>query len=178
MPEGNMKRILCFDWLPKRARWTHLVHPRLPALTPPKKKRNYLERDFWTMSATESQKAAEDIQNKENINDSRGFIGSQKQMVFFSISRNKQVSILIKRQSYCYRQSFCYIINPSLTKLVRSRWLNISRGVFSVFMDRDEPHAWLIKHFHSTLKCLPGGGVVKWIMYSDLLRQNRMLLRY
>ena len=110
--------------------------------------------------------------------DSRGFIGSQKHMVFFSISQNKQVSILIKRQSYCYRQSFCYIINPSLTKLVRSRWLDISRGVFSVFMDRDEPHAWLIKHIHSTLKCLPRGGVVKWIMHSDLLRQNRMLLRY
>ena len=41
-----MKQILCFDWLPKRARGTHLVHPGLPALTLPKKKRNYLERDF------------------------------------------------------------------------------------------------------------------------------------
>ena len=96
MPEGNMKQILCFDWLPKRARWTNLVQPGLPALTLPKKKRNYLERDFWTMSATESQKAAEDSQNKENINDSRGFIGSQKHLVFFPVSRNKQVSIFNK----------------------------------------------------------------------------------
>ena len=48
------------------------------------------------MSATESQKAAEDSQNKENINDSRGFIGSQKHLVFFPVSRNKQVSIFNK----------------------------------------------------------------------------------
>ena len=41
------------------------------------------------MSALESQEAAEDSQNKENINDSRDFIGSQKQFVFFSVSRDK-----------------------------------------------------------------------------------------
>ena len=175
MLEGNMKRILCFDWLPKRARWTHLVHPRLPALTPPKKKRNYLERDFWTMSAIESQKEAEDSQNKENINDSRGFIGSQKQLVFFSVSRNKQVSIFNKATILLLKTIFL-LYNKSFIDQACS--VNISRGVFSVFMDRDEPHAWLIKHFHSTLKCLPRGGVVKWIMHSDLLRQNRMLLRY
>ena len=48
------------------------------------------------MSALESQEAAEDSQNKENINDSRGFIRSQKQLVFFSVSRNEQVSIFNK----------------------------------------------------------------------------------
>ena len=175
MLEGNMKRILCFDWLPKRARWTHLVHPRLPALTPPKKKRNYLERDFWTMSAIESQKEAEDSQNKENINDSRGFIGSQKQLVFFSVSRNKQVSIFNKATILLLKTIFL-LYNKSFIDQACS--VNISRGVFSVFMDRDEPHAWLITHIHSTLKCLPGGGVVKWIMHSDLLRLNRMLLCY
>ena len=39
----------------------------------------------------ESQKAVKDSQNKENINDSRGFIVFQKQLAFFSIFRNKQV---------------------------------------------------------------------------------------
>ena len=39
----------------------------------------------------ESQKAVEDSQNKENINDYRGFVVLQKQLAFFSISRNKQV---------------------------------------------------------------------------------------
>ena len=175
MLEGNMKRILCFDWLPKRARWTHLVHPRLPALTPPKKKRNYLERDFWTMSAIESQKEAEDSQNKENINDSRGFIGSQKQLVFFSVSRNKQVSIFNKATILLLKTIFL-LYNKSFIDQACS--VNISRGVFSVFMDRDEPHAWLITHIQSKLKCLPRGAVVKWIMHSDLLRPNRMLLCY
>lgn len=48
-------------------------------------------RNFWAVSAMESQKAVENSQNKDNINDSRGFVVLQKQLVFFSISRNKQV---------------------------------------------------------------------------------------
>ena len=48
-------------------------------------------RNFWAASAMESQKAVEDSQNKENINDYRGFVVLQKQLAFFSISRNKQV---------------------------------------------------------------------------------------
>ena len=39
-------------------------------------------RNFWTMSAMKSQKAAEDSQTKENINDTRGFIVLQTQMAF------------------------------------------------------------------------------------------------
>ena len=55
------------------------------------------------------------------------------------------------------------IINPLLTKLVRSKWLDIGLALFCVFMDRDErsintqkknlanlqpswPHAWSITH--------------------------------
>ena len=110
------------------------------------------------MSAIESQKEAEDSQNKENINDSRGFIGSQKQLVFFSVSRNKQVSIFNKATILLLKTIFL-LYNKSFIDQACS--VNISRGVFSVFMDRDEPHAWLITHIHSTLKCLPGGGVVK-----------------
>ena len=31
-----------------------------------------------------------------------------------------------------------HIINPLLTKVVRSRWLNIGLALFGVFMDQDE----------------------------------------
>ena len=29
---GNMKQILCFDWLPERARWAYCARTGLPAL--------------------------------------------------------------------------------------------------------------------------------------------------
>ena len=48
------------------------------------------------MPTIESQKAAEDSQNKQNINGSRGFILLLKQLDNFSISWNKQVLILDK----------------------------------------------------------------------------------
>ena len=31
---GKMKRILCSDWLPERARWAHLARSGLPAIFP------------------------------------------------------------------------------------------------------------------------------------------------
>ena len=48
-------------------------------------------RNFWAVSAMESQKAVEDSQNKENINDSRGFILPQSQSAFSPGFRNAQV---------------------------------------------------------------------------------------
>ena len=53
-----MKRILCSDWLVVRV---HKV------------------RNFWTMSAMESQKVAEDSQNNKNICDSRWSVVLQAQ---------------------------------------------------------------------------------------------------
>ena len=53
-----MKRILCSDWLVVRA---------------------YKVRNFWTMSAMESQKVAEDSQNNKNICDSRWSVVLQAQ---------------------------------------------------------------------------------------------------
>ena len=38
--------------------------------------------NFWTMSAMESQKATEDSQTKENINDTREFFVLQTQVAF------------------------------------------------------------------------------------------------
>ena len=73
---GKMNQILRYDWLPERARWSHLARSGLPALS-----------------------------RKNNFPKS-------------------------------------HIINPLLTKLVRSRWLDIVvvigyRSFFCVFMDLD-----------------------------------------
>lgn len=37
-PVGKMKRVLCSDWLPERARWAHRACSGLPALIPRMKK--------------------------------------------------------------------------------------------------------------------------------------------
>ena len=65
--------------------------------------RTYKVRNFWTLSATEKQKALEDSRNKENINDSRGFIVLQTHLAFGFLSgeggrggsRNKQVILIV-----------------------------------------------------------------------------------
>ena len=49
----------------------------------------------------------------------------------FSVLENKQV-----RRSF-FQCSLCHIINLLLTKLVRSRWLDIGRVLFLRFMDLD-----------------------------------------
>ena len=78
-------------------------------------------RNFWTMSAMKSQKAAEDSQTKENINDTRGFVLLQIQMGFFPGSRNtkRKLSFLILIKA----KSVGNMISPLLIKLVRSWWL-------------------------------------------------------
>ena len=93
------------DLLPERAWWAHLSRLGLPASISRKKKhctgeRTQKIRNFWTVWAIESQKAAEDSQNKININYSRGFIMLQTQLAFrfpaleinksFFIDRNKR----------------------------------------------------------------------------------------
>ena len=62
----------------------------------------YKVRNFWTFSAIETQKALEDSRNKENINDSRGFIVLQTHLTFGFLSgegggasRNKQVILIV-----------------------------------------------------------------------------------
>ena len=59
-------------------------------------------RNFLTLSVMESQKAAEDRQNKEILTDSRGF---------FPRSRNKQSFLIFIQAKY-----YCHMINPSLSK--------------------------------------------------------------
>ena len=65
--------------------------------------RTYKVRNFWTMSAMETQKALEDSRNKENINDSRGLIVLQIHLAFGFLSgkggrggsRNTQVILIV-----------------------------------------------------------------------------------
>ena len=78
---GGIKRILCSDWLPERARDCPLWFRA--------KKENCLQRtfkkvrNFWTWSDMESLKAVEDNQNKGELNDSRGFIVLQNSWLSF-----------------------------------------------------------------------------------------------
>ena len=78
---GGIKRILCSDWLPERARDCLLWFRA--------KKENCLQRTFkkvrnlWTWSEMESLKAVEDNQNKGELNDSRGFIVLQNSWLSF-----------------------------------------------------------------------------------------------
>ena len=58
----------------------------------------------WTKPAMGSQKAAEDSQNKEDINESHGFIAPQTQLSFFPGSSH--YSFLIKRNFMLNYKSF------------------------------------------------------------------------
>ena len=60
-----MKRILCSYWLSERASWAQLARWYHPPWLDPAQEKDYVEwtykvRYFWTMSAMESQKAAEE----------------------------------------------------------------------------------------------------------------------
>lgn len=63
VPAVKMNRIQCSDWLPKRARWLETA-----CFDPAQEKkcveRTYRVRNSWTISATKSQIAAEDSENK------------------------------------------------------------------------------------------------------------------
>ena len=100
--EGNIKRILCFDCLPKRARRAHLSRLGLLALIHIKKKhcmeRTYKVRNSWKKSAMGTRKAADDKINEqgkytESVNNSRGLIVlvGTSQLAFFPGSRDKKV---------------------------------------------------------------------------------------
>lgn len=71
MLDGDMKQIMCSDWLPERARWAHLARSELLALIPHEKNKLF-GTDFHTF--VKSQKGAEDSHSKENTNDSRWFL--------------------------------------------------------------------------------------------------------
>ena len=59
-PVGNMRRILCSDWLLDRVRWAHLDCSGFPCFDPAHRKRcverTLKFRNFWTVLVMESQK--------------------------------------------------------------------------------------------------------------------------
>ena len=63
-PVGNIKRTLCSDWLPERARWAHDGLALIP-----RKKRIAKFVILGAVSAMWWQKVAEDSQNKEILSD-------------------------------------------------------------------------------------------------------------
>ena len=110
---GNTKRMLCSDWLSKLG---HSCPLEIARFYPVQEKhcveRTYKLRKFWTVSAMESQKTAKGSQNREEINDSCGFIALQTQLSFFPGSRNKWSFLILNKAKY-----FCCIMTlfqPSL----------------------------------------------------------------
>ena len=126
-----MRRILCSDWLPERARWRDTARTGLPVSFPQIKFRQsssgctkvFFRKIF---SVTDSKKIFCDL-----------FVGMELEnektetrhhfcikLASFSVLKNKQV-----RRSF-FQCSLCHIINLLLTKLVRSRWLDIGLVLF------------------------------------------------
>ena len=56
-------------------------------------------RNFLTLSVMESQKAAEDRQNKETLTDSRGFIVPQTQLASFPVLETNSHSLFLFKRN-------------------------------------------------------------------------------
>ena len=81
------------------------------------------------MPAVESQKLVEDVQNKENINDCRGFIVLQRQLAFFPVSGSQKFildSFKIKRNRSLQDRSF---IKKACSVKMAGYWLRITRSI-------------------------------------------------
>lgn len=93
---GDMKQIMCSDWLPERARWAN------PKVTK-RGRRQSKQRKHERLS-----------------------------LVFVL-----QAQCRGSRHHQCNLESFYFVLNPPLTKLVRSRWLNTSLFPFLRFYNLD-----------------------------------------
>ena len=82
--------------------------------------RTYKFRKFCIMSVMKSQKAAENSQNKEKQTTIVGSLCYKHSWPLSNLEIIKSFLILIEAKS------LCYTIHLSLTKSVRSRWLDIS----------------------------------------------------
>ena len=125
---GKMWWIPCSDWLPERVRRAHLVRSRSLALIPRRKTiaLNGLTRlAIFSQCRRWSRKKAKNI--KTTLNNSYGFI------VF---ETNESFLILITSKS------FCFLINPLVTKLFRSRWLDITLVFFFFFCVANVQPSW------------------------------------
>ena len=116
------------------------------------------------MSAKESQKAAEDTQNK-NINDSRSLCHKHRWISLPALE--------IKSHSWFKAKCFFNIINPLLTMLFRSRWLDISLVLFffAICLDHDfvsvHKKAWLMTYLYEKSSLPMWGKYVNQRLHND-----------
>ena len=123
---GNMKEILCSDWLP------HFACLRLPTLFPCMKNvawsRLTMVVTFGQCGQWSCKKQQKTIKTKTYTTRSPGFIVLQTQLPYFvALQLNKSFLILDKEKSFCYK---IYLL---LTKLVWSWLLNINLILLCVF---------------------------------------------
>ena len=122
----------CLDWLTKQARWAHLAHSgsKCPHGSRARGKiaRSELAQKLviFGQCGRGVSKAVKDSQNEENINDARGFFVLKHIWLFFPFLVINKSFLVLNEAKY-----FCFMINYLLTKLVRSRWLDISIVLFS-----------------------------------------------
>ena len=124
---GNMKQILCSDWLP------HFACLRLPTLFPCMKNvawsRLTMVVTFGQCGQWSCKKQQKTIKTKTYTTRSPGFIVLQTQLPsFMALQLNKSFLILDKEKSFCYK---IYLL---LTMLVKSWLLDISLILFCVFL--------------------------------------------
>lgn len=121
-------------WLAIRADKMYPSHPLGIACFDPVQGKNCMERTYklcniWKMSAIKMQRAKEHSQNKENTSVCREFICYKHSWLsYLALEINKALLILKNAKK------FCYIINPLLTKLVRSRLLDSSLLLLFLFL--------------------------------------------
>ena len=111
----------CLDWLTKQARWAHLARSgfKCPHGSRARGK-------IFGQCGRGVSKAVKDSQNEENINDARGFFVLKHIWLSFPFLVINKSFLVLNEAKY-----FCFMINYLLTKLVRSRWLDISLVLFS-----------------------------------------------
>lgn len=107
---GDMKQIMCSDWLPERARWARF--------------------DLW-------QTVWNRLSYVRKVTKRGRRQSKQRKHERLSLVFVLQAQCRGSRHHQCNLESFYFVLNPPLTKLVRSRWLNTSLFPFLRFYNLD-----------------------------------------
>ena len=122
----------CLDWLTKQARWAHLARSGFKCPHGSRARGKIARSELAQKLVIFGQcgrgvsKAVKDSQNEENICDARGFFVLKHIWLSFPFLVINKSFLVLNEAKY-----FCFMINYLLTKLVRSRWLDISLVLFS-----------------------------------------------
>ena len=129
---GKMNQIARCDWLPERARWSHLARSGLPAVS---RKQNFTKSHIINPLLTKfvrSRWLDIGLVLFLRVYGPRLRLGPQtRKKRTWPISSHldltsKQAKFLSRKQNF----TKSHIINPLLTKFVRSRWLDIGLVLF------------------------------------------------